>query len=117
VDPAIIIKPENGVLMNINGRQLFATKPVQAIDELEDPYDPQSGGALERVLGPGALIALGVGVIIGTGIFVLTGVVAAKHAGPALTLSFLLAALGCGLAGLCYAEFASLIPRSGSAYT
>ena len=60
---------------------------------------------------------LGIGAIIGTGIFVLTGTAAANHAGPALVVSFLIAGLGCALAGLCYAEFASMIPVSGSAYS
>ena len=60
---------------------------------------------------------LGIGAIIGAGIFVLTGTAAANHAGPALVLSFVIAGLGCALAGLCYAEFASMIPVSGSAYT
>jgi APA family basic amino acid/polyamine antiporter len=63
------------------------------------------------------LVLLGIGAIIGTGIFVLTGTAAANHAGPALVISFLIAGLGCALAGLCYAEFASMIPVSGSAYS
>lgn len=73
-------------------------------------------GGLARVLGPWMLIALGIGAVIGTGIFVLTGTAAANHAGPALVLSFVLAGIGCAFAGLCYAEFASMIPVSGSAY-
>ncbi len=72
---------------------------------------------LDRSLGPWALTALGIGAIIGTGIFVLTGVAAANNAGPALMLSFVVAGAVCGLAALCYAEFASLIPASGSAYS
>ena len=72
---------------------------------------------LKRVLGPFDLILLGIGAIIGTGIFVLTGVGAALHAGPAITLSFAVSALACVFAALCYAEFASIIPVSGSAYT
>jgi APA family basic amino acid/polyamine antiporter len=72
--------------------------------------------ALNRTLGPGALIAIGIGGIIGTGIFVLTGQAAAVHAGPAIPLSFIVAAFGCVFAGLCYAEFASMVPVSGSAY-
>jgi APA family basic amino acid/polyamine antiporter len=72
---------------------------------------------LRRVLGPVHLTMLGVGAIIGSGIFVLTGVVAAQNAGPALVLSMILAGIACAFAGLCYAEFASMIPVAGSAYT
>ncbi len=72
---------------------------------------------LRRVLGPVNLMTLGIGAIIGAGIFVLTGAAAAKYAGPAIVLSFVLAGLACAFAGLCYAEFASLIPIAGSAYT
>ena len=72
---------------------------------------------LRRVLGPWNLITLGVGAIIGAGIFVITGQVAAQFAGPAIVLSFVLAAMTCAFAGLCYAEFASMIPLAGSAYT
>lgn len=74
-------------------------------------------GALKRVLGPFGLIAYGVGIIVGAGLFSITGLVAAEYAGPATTISFVLAAICCGFAGLCYAEFASRIPVSGSAYT
>ena len=72
---------------------------------------------LKRVLGPWSLVALGVGVIIGAGLFSITGAVAAGYTGPAITLSFVIAALGCCFAALCYAEFASMIPVAGSAYT
>jgi APA family basic amino acid/polyamine antiporter len=72
---------------------------------------------LKRVLGPWHLIFLGIGAIVGAGIFVITGHAAAQYAGPAVTLSFVLAGLTCSFAGLCYAEFASLIPIAGSAYT
>ena len=75
------------------------------------------GGELRRTLGPVHLTALGVGSVIGTGIFVFTGMAASRHAGPALVLSMLIAALACALAGLCYAELASMIPVAGSAYT
>jgi basic amino acid/polyamine antiporter, APA family len=77
----------------------------------------ESEGGLKRTLSSKALVALGVGAIIGAGLFSLTGIAAAEHAGPAVTLSFVLAALGCAFAGLCYAEFASMIPVAGSAYT
>ncbi len=72
---------------------------------------------LKRVLGPVQLILLGIGGVIGAGIFVITGTAAAEHAGPAVLISFVIAALGCTFAGLCYAEFAAMIPESGSAYT
>ena len=72
---------------------------------------------MRRVLGPGALIALGVGVIIGAGLFSVTGVVAGQHTGPAICLSFLIAAVACAFAGLCYAEFASMLPVAARAYT
>src|ERR1700743_1266745 len=72
---------------------------------------------LKRTLGVGSLIALGIGAIIGAGIFVRTAAAAGEHAGPAVTISFLIAAAGCALAGLCYAEFASMIPIACSAYT
>lgn len=75
------------------------------------------GTHLKRELGPFDLTMLGIGAIIGTGIFVLTGIAAAKHSGPALILSFVLAGLACAFAALCYSEFASSVPVSGSAYT
>ncbi|MGB6605222.1 MAG: amino acid permease [Steroidobacteraceae bacterium] len=93
-------------------RQLFATKSIAVLHEQES-----SGNQLRRALGPLQLTLLGIGGIIGTGIFVLTGTAAAEHAGPALPLSFIVAGLGCTLAGLCYAEFAAMIPVSGSAYS
>jgi len=73
--------------------------------------------SLKRVLGPWNLTALGIGAIIGTGIFVLTGTVAAQNSGPAVVLSFVIAGLASVFAALCYAEFASLVPMAGSAYT
>jgi APA family basic amino acid/polyamine antiporter len=79
---------------------------------------PEEGGStLKRTLGAGNLIALGIGAIIGAGLFVRTAAAAGSHAGPAVTLSFIVAAVGCAFAGLCYAEFASIIPIAGSAYT
>jgi APA family basic amino acid/polyamine antiporter len=91
---------------------LFATKPLERI-----LAESESGNQLKRSLGPISLIALGVGAIIGAGIFTLTGVVAATNAGPAIILSFILAAVGCVFAGLCYSEFSTMIPVAGSAYT
>ena len=77
----------------------------------------QASGGLKRTLTVANLVTLGVGAIVGTGIFVLTGHAAADHAGPALTISFLISAVGCVFAGLCYAEFAAMIPVSGSVYS
>jgi len=93
---------------------LLATKPLDLL--LAEAHD-ESGTGLRRVLGPVNLVTLGIGAIIGAGIFVLTGTVAATFTGPAIVLSFILAGSGCLFAGLCYAEFASLIPIAGSAYT
>ena len=73
--------------------------------------------SLKRTLGPMQLVALGIGAIIGAGLFSLTGIAAAHHAGPAVTISFVIAAIGCAFAGLCYSEFATMIPIAGSAYT
>ncbi|GBQ29132.1 amino acid permease [Gluconacetobacter azotocaptans] len=72
---------------------------------------------LRRVLGPGSLIALGIGATIGAGLFSLTGIAASENAGPAVVLSYVVAAIACGFAGLCYSELASMIPVAGSAYT
>ena len=95
--------------------QLFATKTVAEIEAAESA--DAAGHKLNRTLSATALTMLGIGGIIGTGIFVLTGVAAAQHAGPALVLSFIVAGIGCALAGLCYAEFAAMVPVSGSAYS
>ncbi|MFM7539454.1 MAG: amino acid permease, partial [Planctomycetota bacterium] len=93
-------------------RQLFATKSLEHVmGELE------SGERLKRALGPWSLVALGIGAIIGTGIFVLVGKAARDTTGPALMLSFVVAGLACIFAALCYAEFASMAPVAGSAYT
>ncbi len=92
--------------------RLFSTKPIGELHEADE-----SGNELNRTLDARALVLLGIGAIIGTGIFVLTGTAAANHAGPALVISFLIAGLGCALAGLCYAEFSAMIPVSGSAYS
>src|SRR5512142_1485135 len=87
----------------------------KAIADLQAEAEGEHG--MKRALGPVNLTAIGIGGIIGAGIFVLTGQAAAKYAGPAIVLSFVLAALACGFAGLCYAEFAAMIPIAGSAYT
>jgi APA family basic amino acid/polyamine antiporter len=94
-------------------------KSLFAVKSFEDVCADGEAGEhkLKRVLGPVNLIALGIGAIIGAGLFSLTGVAAGENAGPAVVLSFIIAAIGCGLAGLCYSELASMIPVSGSAYT
>src|SRR5436309_6692002 len=94
------------------GNQLFARKPLNMLlEEMAGEH------RLRRVLGPVQLTSLGVGAIIGTGIFVLTGVAAHDKVGPALTLSFVVSGVACIFAALCYAEFASMVPVAGSAYT
>src|SRR5436189_3193804 len=92
---------------------LFKTKSIeQLVGDVE-----HGGKALRRSLTALDLTLLGIGAIIGTGIFVLTGTAAANQAGPAITMSYLAAGLACAFAALCYAEFASMIPIAGSAYT
>ena len=88
----------------------------KTMDVLMAEADEHGGPTLERSLGPFSLTALGIGAVIGAGIFVLSGL-GAKTAGPALMLAFVLSGLGCAFAGLCYAEFAAMIPLAGSAYT
>src|SRR3981189_3696627 len=92
---------------------LLATKPL---DLLVKEAQETGEHSLKRTLGPFQLTALGVGAVIGAGIFVLSGL-GAHYAGPGLMLSFVLSGLGCAFAGLCYAEFAAMIPLAGSAYT
>jgi basic amino acid/polyamine antiporter, APA family len=94
------------------GNPLFAKKPLEMLLE-----EMKGENRLRRILGPVALSSLGIGAIIGTGIFVLTGVAAHDKAGPALMLSFVVAGMACFFAALCYAEFASMVPVAGSAYT
>src|SRR5246127_4430821 len=93
---------------------LFAKKPLaQLMSEAQETGEH----CLRRALGPINLITLGIGAIIGAGIFVITGQAAAQFAGPGIVISFIMAGIACGFAGLCYAEFASMIPIAGSAYT
>jgi len=94
--------------------KLFATKPL---DQLLKESQETGEHSLRRALGPINLLTLGIGAIIGAGIFVITGQAAAQFAGPAILFSFILAGIACAFAGLCYAEFASMIPVAGSAYT
>src|SRR4026209_622283 len=92
--------------------QLFKTKPLsQLLEEMAGE------NRLRRVLGPVQLTSLGVGTVIGAGIFVATGAAPPHAAGPALMLSYVLAGVTCIFAALCYAEFASMVPVAGSAYT
>jgi APA family basic amino acid/polyamine antiporter len=88
----------------------------KSITDIQKDNSEEEGG-LKRTLGPMSLIALGIGAIIGAGLFSLTGKAAGNFTGPAVIISFVIAALACGFAGLCYAEFASMIPVAGSAYT
>jgi APA family basic amino acid/polyamine antiporter len=103
-----------GIMANLWARKSTAAllKEAAGADSLDDRPP-----LLRRTLSALNLVALGVGAIIGAGIFVLTGHAAAANAGPAVSLSFLLGAVACAFAGLCYAEMASAVPVSGSAYT
>jgi APA family basic amino acid/polyamine antiporter len=93
-------------------KQLLARKT-----DFSQTDDGEHGPALKRTLGPWGLTALGIGAVIGGGIFVITGQAAAEHAGPAIILAFVIAAICCSFTALCYAEFATLIPMSGSSYS
>jgi basic amino acid/polyamine antiporter, APA family len=93
--------------------KLFQTKSLQAL--LDEAADPKNG--FKKALTATNLTTLGIGAIIGAGIFVLTGQAAAQYAGPAIVISFIISGIACAFAGLCYAEFASMIPIAGSAYT
>lgn len=107
-------------LMNI-WKNLMKIKPVVAYDRSDGHAQTESSHpsthTLQRTLTAPHLITLGIGAVIGAGIFVITGQAAAEHAGPAVTLSFIIAAIACTFAGLCYAEFAAMLPVSGSAYS
>ena len=92
-------------------KKLFAKKALRDLVEESNHHH------FKRVLGPFSLTALGIGAVIGAGIFVLTGLAAKEYAGPSLILSFVLSGLACIFVALCYAEFASMVPLAGSAYT
>lgn len=100
--------------LEISMGKLFVKKSIPAL--VAEAHE-EGEHNLKRTLGPKSLVALGIGAIIGAGLFSITGGAAANNAGPAITISFIIAALGCAFAGLCYAEFASMIPVAGSAYT
>ena len=93
---------------------LFVRKPINVLLSEASQTGDQT---LKRTLGSLSLIALGIGAVIGAGLFSITGMAAANYAGPGIMISFVIAAVGCAFAGLCYAEFASMIPVAGSAYT
>ena len=93
---------------------LFARKSMA---DLQAEANAEGAGTLKRHLGAGNLVLLGIGAIIGAGLFVRTAAAAAQNAGPSVTISFIIAAIGCALAGMCYAEFSAMTPVSGSAYT
>ncbi|GLC27973.1 amino acid permease [Roseisolibacter agri] len=95
----------------------MALSSIKSIAQIQSEASEEGAHTLKRSLGALNLVMLGIGAIIGAGIFVLTGTAAANNAGPAVVISFILAGLGCLFAGLCYAEFASMIPVAGSAYT
>jgi APA family basic amino acid/polyamine antiporter len=100
---------------------LFRTQPV-TVQPHVDAGEPVEGSiegeaTLQRVLTARHLVMLGIGAVIGAGIFVMTGNAAANYAGPAIILSFMMAGIACAFAGLCYAEFAAMLPVSGSAYS
>src|SRR5438309_5625631 len=102
---------KTGIESTQSSSSLFRTKSIDGL--LADV----GRAPLKRTLGPMSLVALGIGAIIGAGLFVRTAAAIAERAGPSVTLAFILAGVGCAFAGLCYAEFASMIPIAGSAYT
>src|SRR5438128_9852052 len=108
----VVPTPTTPGLMSLFNR-LFATKSLETLHK----EMAEDEGRLRRALGPVALTSLGIGAIIGAGIFVMTGRVAADDAGPGVMLSYAVAGVGCALAAFCYAEFASMAPVAGSAYT
>ncbi len=96
---------------------LFRTKSIFKLQHELTEGSSAHGVSLKRHLGAPSLVLFGIGVLIGAGIFSLTGLAAGANAGPGVVFSFMIAAIACALAGFCYAEFASMVPASGSAYT
>src|ERR1700757_3222191 len=110
---ATILLNRGSVLLDSGtNMSLFRTKPLHVLHA-----QIHATGGLKRTLRWPGLIALGIGAVIGAGLFARTPAAAAQNAGPGVTLSFVIAAIGCAFAGLCYAEFAAMIPVAGSAYT
>ena len=108
-----VFEKRGGSMSSGIASELMRTKSLERLNS-----DAEAGEhTLQRTLGPWSLIALGIGAVIGAGLFSLTGIAAAEHAGPAVVLSFAIAALGCAFAGMCYSELAGMIPVAGSAYT
>src|SRR5919204_6910640 len=112
--PAAAASGQRGAEREPASDSLFRTKSV---DRLHMEARASGEGTLKRTLGPWALVALGIGAVIGAGLFVRTAAAIADRAGPSVTVAFIVAGIGCAFAGLCYAEFASMIPVAGSAYT
>src|SRR5579864_6152147 len=102
---------QSGAASGVASNSLFRTKSIDRL-RAQAARNP-----LRPTLGPWSLVALGIGAIIGAGLFVRTADAIADRAGPSVTLAFIVAGFGCAFAGLCYAEFASMIPVAGSAYT
>src|SRR5438552_2459098 len=111
--PTTSVENTNGAIIICTILKKIVKKPLAGL--LAEGQETGSH-SLKKTLGPGGLVALGIGAIIGAGLFSITGGAAANQAGPAIVISFIVAAFGCAFAGLCYAEFASMIPVAGSAY-
>src|ERR1043165_2060562 len=105
--------PPQKALHTVKPMSIFIKKPLGHLLAEADEHEK----GLKKTLTAPSLVALGIGAIIGAGLFSITGGAAANNAGPAITISFIVAAVGCAFAGLCYAEFSSMIPVAGSAYT
>src|SRR5258708_1732834 len=114
-DVATQVSPPKSEGENKRMANLFAKKDLPTL--MKEAVEVEGEQSLRRALGPLNLLTLGIGAIIGAGIFVIPGQAAAQFAGPAIVISFVLAGIACAFAGLCYAEFASMIPIAGSAYT
>jgi len=94
---------------------MLMTNPVRYF--ARKPIKPTADQSLNRVMGPVHLVLIGIGCIVGAGVYVITGPAAAEYAGPAIMLSFVMAAFACGFTALCYAELSSMMPVSGASYS